>query len=225
MAVTFINSTGANIATAASTWSIPTHSSRVGGAAMVLGLGFGSSAVSVSTVTDNAGNVWKLAVAVPGNRPGGAELWYATNLSSNSTRVSVTLSGASSGGLALGQFDGVSTANALAAVGSSAQIANSTTFGASQITVPADGVAVSFGRLQYSTLGTITNNGGMTTWISTASMVRSHGMYLLPGGAASTAQGQFTCSSRGLGAAVIAAFSDTVVAGGGAFQFCLMGVQ
>lgn len=225
MAITFINSTGRDIATAASTWSIQPNSSIEGGAGLVLGLGFGSSAVSVSTVTDNTTNVWKLATAVPSSRPGGAELWYCTNLSSLSTRVSVTLSGASSGGLALAQFRGLSTANALSAVGSSAQVANSTLFGASQITVPPNGVAVSFGRLQYSTLGTITNNGGMTTWISTSGLVRSHGMYLIDGGAGSTAQGQFQTSSRGLGAGVIAAFSDTAVAGGGVFQFCLMGVQ
>ena len=151
-------------------------------------------------------------------------MWYATNISSGSTRVSVTLSGNSSGGLSLGQFRGISTANALKATGSSAMTANSTVFGASQIAVGVDEVAVSFARLTYSTIGLITNRGGMTTWISTASLPRTHGMYVINGASPSTASGEFQTSSRGRGVGVIAAFSDTAVVGGGDAYGYLMGV-
>src|SRR3990167_1827510 len=127
MAIAFINSTGLRIAGSASTWSIPTHSSLEGGAALFVGLGLASSAVTVTGVTDNAGNVFSLAVARGTAKPAaGAELWYALNCSSASTRVSITLSGNSSGSLGLGQFRGVSTANALLETGSSAITANST---------------------------------------------------------------------------------------------------
>ena len=82
MAITFINSTALTFGTAASTWSIPTHSSRLGGAAFIIGLGPASSAVTISTVTDNAGNVYLRAVARDTPRPAaGAEIWYALNCS------------------------------------------------------------------------------------------------------------------------------------------------
>lgn len=215
MAITFLNSTGATIGTAASTWSIVPHSSREGGAGLVIGIGLGSSAESVSTITDApAGNVWHRAVAVASPRPRGVELWYATNTSSNSTRISITLSGNSSGTIGLGQWRGISTANALSVTGSSAQNGNSTLFGASVITPPtANQLVVSFGMLTFSSLGTITNLSGMTTWISTSSIPRSHGMYEIQG-AASTQGADWKTSSRGLGANVIAAFSDTAVMGG-----------
>ena len=215
MAITFLNSTGATIATAASTWSIVPHSSLEGGAGLVLGIGMASSGQSVSTVTDApAGNVWRRAVAVPTTRPVAVEMWYATGTSSNSTRISITLSGASSGTVAVAQFLGISTANALSVTGSSAQNGNSTVFGASVITPPtANQVVVSYGMLTFSSLGTITNLSGMTTWISTSVVPRSHGMYEIQG-AASTQGGDWKTSSRGLGANVIAAFSDTAVMGG-----------
>lgn len=214
MAITFLNSTGATIATAASTWSIVPHSSLEGGAGLVLGFGMASTSVSVSTVTDNTTTVWRRAVAAPATRPVAVELWYATNLSSLSTRISATLSGNSSGTLGLGQFRGISTANALSVTGSSAQNGNSTVFGASDLTPPtANQVVVSFGYLTYSTLGTITNLSGMTTWISTNTIPRSHGMYQIQV-AASSQGSDWKTSSRGFGATVSAAFSDTAVLGG-----------
>lgn len=215
MAITFLNSTGAQIATAASTWSIVPHSSLEGGAGLVLGFGMASTSVSVSTVTDNTTTVWRRAVAMGSTRPVSVELWYATNLSSLSTRISATLSGNSSGTLGLGQFRGISTANALSVTGSSAQNGNSTVWGASEITPLTDNqLVVSFGYLTFSTLGTITNLSGMTTWISTASIPRSHGMYEIQT-VASTQSASWKTSSRGSGACVSAAFSDTAVLGGG----------
>jgi hypothetical protein len=227
MAITFLNSTGLLITVGnQSTWSIPTHSSRLGGAAFVVGVGLASSVVTVSAMMDNAGNAYALAVrAVTPLPAAGAELWYATNISSASTRVSVTLSGNSSGSLGIGQFDGISTGGALDLTGSSAITANSTSHGASQITPSTTNmVVVSFARLTASTLGTITNLGGMTTWISTASAVRTHGMYIIQT-TASTATGSFTTSSNAQHAAVIAAFSDTAapVLFSGGSQLMLMG--
>ena len=210
MAIAFINSTGRTIGTAASTWSIPTHSSREGGAALFVGLGLASSAVTITGVTDNSGNAYALAMRRGTAKPAaGAELWYATNCSSASTRVSITLSGASSGSLGLGQFRGVSTANALLETGSSAITANSTSHGASQITPSeANTLVLSFARLTASSVGSVTNLGGMTTWLSSGQAVRCHGMYIIQG-AASTCTGSFTTSSNAMHASVIASFSDT----------------
>lgn len=217
MAITVLNSTGKDVTTSASTWSITPHSSIEGGAGMFLGVGCASTAASVSTVTDNAGNVWKRAIASPGTKTGAhVELWYATNYSSASTRVSLDVSGGSSGGLALLQVRGISTANALCGTASSNVTANSTIFAGGEFTPTlANTLIVSFERLSYSTAGTITNQGGMTTWVSTTSTgaLRTHGMYLSMG-AASTVSGTFTTSSRGFGSGVIAAFADTVVLGG-----------
>ncbi len=230
MAITFINSTGASISAAASTWSLAINvagSTLQGGAALVVGLGPASSAVTVSAVTDNTTNVYRRAVQRATPKPAAsAELWWASAISSASTRISVTLSGASSGSLGMGQFQQVSTANAVGVTGSSAITANSTSHGASQITPTlANSLIVSYARMTASTVGTFTNLGGMTTWLSTVAANRSYGMYLIQG-AASTVTGSFTTSSNAQHASVIAAFGDTVtppVGGGASFAFCLMG--
>ena len=225
MPITFVNST-AGIITAAnqSTWSLATHSSRLGGAAFMVGLGLGSSAVTVSAVTDNTTNTYLLAIRRPTPKPAvGTELWYVTNISSASTRVSVTLSGNSSGGLAIAQFAGVSTANSLLATASSAITANSTSHGAAEIT--SSGTAVSFSRLTASTLGTITGLGSMTAWVSTNALLRTYGQYLI-NTAPSTVTASYTTSSNAQHASVLAVFSDTVVIvpGGRADPFMLMGM-
>lgn len=220
MAITFLNSTAATIATAASTWSIQPNSSIEGGAGFVLGFGLASTAVSVSTVTDNAGNVYRRAVAAPGTKVVGAEMWYATNISSASTRISVTLSGNSTGTIGLLQARGISTGSPLSGTASSNVTANSTVWSAGEFTpTRANCIAVSYELLSFSTAGTITNQGGMTTWVSTTSTgaPRTHGMYIIQG-AASTVSGSFTTSSRGFGSGVIAAFSDTSVLGGTRFR-------
>jgi hypothetical protein len=211
MAIAFINSTVLTVATAASTWSIPTHSSIEGGAALIVGVGPASSGVSVQVMTDNIGNTYNTAVRCTVAKPAlcNAELWYAMNISSLSTRISLTLTAASSGSVAVGQFRGVSTRLALDRTASSAIAANSTSHGAAEITPSAANmVVVSYARMNASTIGTVTNLGGMTTWASTAAAVRQHGMYIIQG-AASTCTGSFTTSSQCLHASVIAAFSDT----------------
>ena len=239
MAILFVNSTAGTRATAASTWSMATHSSKAGGAAFIVGLGPASSAVTISTVTDNTTNVYRLAVRCLTPKPAaGAELWYATNISSASTRISVTLSGNSSGSMGIGQFSGVSTANALGVTGSSAVTAASTVHSASEITptLPIS-LVVAFSRATASTIVPTTLDGGTLAWISTLAAVRTVGSYIIQAGAeASTATGQWrtaAATSTGLcmHSAVIAAFGDTVspppppVAGGGCFVFTLLGVQ
>ena len=232
--IEFVNTIAATIGTAASTWSIATHSSKAGGAAFIVGVGVGSSAVTVSTMADNTTNVYLRAIVAATPRPvAGAELWYTRNISSASTRVSVTLSGSASGSIAVGQFTHLSTANTLDVVGErTSTAANSSLYGSSQVTpTSTDGLIVSFTRLTASTIGTITNLSTMTTWVSTQStgVVRTHGMYGYTVDAASTWTGSFKSSSKAVHASVIAVFNDTFVAavGGGGFQwaFSMMGVQ
>lgn len=228
--ITFVQSSGVTIGTAASTWSIPIGaSSMVGGGLMVIGVGVGTSGVTVSTITDNTTNVYLKAVARGSPRPtAGAELWYANGFSTASTRVSVTLSGNDSGALAYGEFVGISTGTPLGPTGSSAITANSTSHSVSEITPTSSNVVISFARLTASTIGTITNNANYNTWISTNTIARTFGAYWIQS-TASTATGPFTTSSNCQHAAVIAAFYDTVVVGGAAFvwspSFCLFGVS
>lgn len=235
MAIAFVNSTAMTYGTAASTWSIPTHTSIAGGAAFVVGLGPASSAVTVSTVTDNTTNVYKLAVRRDSPKPAAsAELWYVANISSLSTRISVTLSGTSSGAMAVGQFTGVSTANALGVTGSSAVTANSSVHSASEITpTAANSLVVMFSRVTASTLAPTAFDDSFLPWTSTGFFGRTVGLYKIQG-AASTATGQWRSgagASTGLvmHSAVIAAFGDTVtppVGGGmGCCNFTLCGVQ
>lgn len=217
MAITFLNSTAATIGTAASTWSIQPHSSIEGGAGWAVGIGLASTSVSVSTITDNTTNVFLKAIAAGATKTVGAELWYCSNLSSASTRISVTLSGNSSGTIGLLQARGISTGSPLSGTSSSNVTANSTIFAAGEFTpTRPDCLVVSYELLSFSTAGTITNQGGMTTWVSTTSTgaPRTHGMYIIQSGAGSTVSGTFTTSSRGFGTGVIAAFSDTSVFGG-----------
>ena len=215
MAIAFVNSTAKIITAAASTWSMAYHSSRTGGAAYFLGVGLATGAISVSSAGDNLGAQFTLAKRQTGTSTSAAELWYATNQSSASTRVFVGLSGASSGGLAIGQFTGISTANALGPTGSSAIGANSTSHGASQIT--SSGIAISFSRLTASTIGTVTVLGGMSQWVTTAALLRTVGLYLNNANE-STVTGSYTTSSRAMHASVIAAFFDTAVAAAAGFR-------
>ena len=234
MAIAFINSTALTIGTAASTWSIPTHSSRAGGAAFIVGLGPASSAVTVSTVTDNTTNVYRLAVRQGTPKPAAsAELWYVSAISSASTRVSVTLSGNSSGSLAVGQWSGVSTGNPVHMTGSTAITANSTVHRAAEITPTSNGtLIVAFHRANVSTISPTAVDNSFSQWVTTGGAVRTMGLYAIQG-TASTASGQWRTNAAGTSggcqhSGVIASFSDTadaVVAGGGYVDaFNLMGV-
>lgn len=231
--IAFMSSTGASIATSASTWSIATPSGLVGGGAFIVGLGPASSGVTISTITDNTTNVFLKAVACGTPKPAaGAELWYCNGISTSSTRISVTLSGASSGSLALLHATGLSTNSPLGLTGSSAITANSTSHGASSVTpTSSNGLLVTFFRLTASTLGTITGNASMTdVWVTTnaAGAPRTYGQFWLQSDATGS-EGAFTTSSNAMHAGVIAWFADTVVSAGGAvfrpFVFTLMGVQ
>lgn len=233
MAIAFINSTALTFGTAASTWSIPTHSSKSGGAAFIVGLGPASTAVTISTVTDNTTNVYQLAVRRLSPLPAGAELWYVTNISSASTRISVTLSGNSSGSMAVGQWTGVSTANALDLTNTNIDAANSTVHTCGEITpTTAGAVVVSFSRTNVSTISPTGLDGSILAWCSTGQAVRTVGNYIIQG-AASTATGQWRTNAAGtsggcLHSGVIAAFGDTGTApifGGSCESFALMGVQ
>lgn len=236
MAIEFINSTAGTIGTAASTWSIVPHSSIEGGAAWFVGIGVGSTSVIVSTVTDNAGNVYRLAVRRPNPRPNaGAEIWYATNISTLSTRVSITLSGNSSGSQGIGQFRGVSTGNALGVTETGADGVASTVHACSVVTPTLDNsLVVAFSRANVSTIVPVVHDGGFLAWISTGQAVRTVGGYIIQT-SASTATGTWRTQSAGTStgvsahAGVIAAFGDTVTPpppSGGYFEsFALMGFQ
>ncbi len=233
MAIAYVNSTAGTMATAASTWSIATHSSRVGGAAYIVGIGLASTTVTVTAMTDNTTNVYALAKRKGAGKPQGVELWYSPACSSLSTRVSVTLSGASSGSIALGQWTGVSTANALGLTSTGATLTVSSLHTCVQLTPAwANAAVIGFSRTAASSMVPVTIDGGMSAWCSTLAAVRTVGLYIIQG-AASTCTGQWrtgAASSTGLcmAASVIAAFGDTNTApvGGTAYRqsFCLMGV-
>ena len=204
-----------------------------GGAALLVGMGFESSVFTCSTVTDNAGNVYQRAVACPNPKPAaGAELWYATNISSASTRVHATLSGASSGSIAVGQFRGVSTANAILSTVSGAITANSTVHSLPEITPSsANALVAAFYRCHASTMSPTAVDGGFSQWVTTGGAVRTMGLYLIQG-AASTATAQWrtnaATSSGGVQhAGVMAAFSDTqfLLPSGGNPSLTLTGVM
>lgn len=220
MAITVINSTQRNFGNAAaSTWGIATHSSRLGGAAFIVGITPGSSDVTVSGITDNAGNTYTLAVACASPKPtaAGAELWYATNISSASTRVEITLSGGSSGNVAILQADGVSTANALGITGSSANEDLSTIHTVVNITASADNsLLVALYGNHDDTNAPLVADGGASSWVA-ISPQRTVGLYLIQG-AASTFSGTWrTDAATSTGgvrhASVIAEFLDTGVGG------------
>lgn len=211
MPFSFVSSTTATIGAAASTWSIPLVLSSGNG--VVVCAGAGSSVNVVSTVNDNAGNVYLRAVAAStaGAPAAHVELWYCARLTNGSTRVLVDWSAASSGALALGQWSGFSTyASVLNATGSSVTTANSTSWSAQSIT-PAYGnsLVVEGDRMIASSLGTANVSAGYT-WLSTSG--RTFMQYQIQG-ASSATDAAWTTSSRAAGhAAVIAAFlSDTVV--------------
>lgn len=229
MAITFVNSTGATVATAASTWSLALPAVTAG-SAVIVGIGVATSNVTVSTVTDNSGATFQRAVARGTPRPAaGAELWYATNVAATSTRVSVTLSGSDSGSIASVCFTGFSTNNALGPTASSAITANSTLHGAANLTQPvSSGVAVAFSRLTASSLGNVTPGANYTAWISTGTCVRTLGEYWIQT-AATITDGLYNTNSNAQHASVIAYFYDTLVltptAGHLAGRHPLLGVQ
>lgn len=233
MAIAFVNSTALQISVGnQSTWSIPTHSSRAGGAAFIVGLGMASTSVSASTVTDNAGNTYLKAIQTVSSKAQCAELWYATNISSASTRISVTNSGNSSGSLAVAQFTGISTANALLESTWFGSTALSTVFVCPEFTPSsANAVVIMFARSNVSTMSPVAFDGGQTAWTSTGNAVRQVGGYVIQG-AASTFTGQWrsgagTSTGRCQVGMVTAAFSDTqfVLPVSGWPGFALMGVQ
>lgn len=221
MPIAFINSTTASAASG-STWTLPTHSWRVGGAAFIVCLNPASSAVTVSTITDNTTNIYRKAVAVGSPKPAvSAEIWYATNISSASTGISVLWSAASSGNLGIGQFDGVSTANALDVTGSSAITANSTSHSAQTVTPStANCLVVTCARVTASTISPIRSGANYTAFISTGVQPRTHCMYWIQGTPTATDGpwtngGATTSTGTTMHAEAIAVFFDTAAGGGG----------
>lgn len=211
MAITFINTTAADITASASTWSIEVHSSRVGGGAYIVGIGTASSGVSVSSVGDNLGTQFSKASTMASPRDDVAEMWYLTNISSASTRVHVGLSAASSGGLAIAHFNGLSTANALRAFsGSENSTGNQSTHSAAQITPDSTSVVVTFSRL-VAGAGATTPGANFTEWLDTGVILRSYGQYWIQTDNVAT-EGPWTGTSNTVNAQVMAAFADTFVA-------------
>ena len=237
--IEFVTSNGVTVGTAASTWSmVPGGSSMLGGGAIVVGIGVGSSAVTVSTITDNTTNLYLKAIARGSPLPAaGAELWYAMGYSTASTRISVTLSGSASGSIAYSNWDGFSTQNALGPTGSSGNSTNSTAHSITEVTSTSTGaLVISFNRTNVSTISPIRVGSGYTAWVSTNNAVRTFGEYWIQG-AASTATAPWTNGAAGgssgqcLFSGVSAIFYSTVVIGGGGgflgqpWTFTLMGVQ
>lgn len=219
-AFSVLASTGGTIGTAASTWSMLSSQMQLtAGGALIVGFGLGSSAVTITNVTDNVGNAFSLAVARGTPKPSscGAEIWYANGITAGTTRISVTLSGNSSGSMGILHVTGMSTNTPLDLTGSSASAAVSSNHGASEITpTTANSLVVSYGYMSQTTGGAIVSLGGMSPWVSTNSLgaPKTHAMFLIQG-AASTVSGSWRTSSLVNHAAVVAAFNDTNAIGGG----------
>lgn len=231
MAIAFINSTKLDVTVAASTWSIPT-STLNGGAALIVGVGLaGSSSIQVTAMTDNTPNVYTLMSSrASSGSTITAELWASRGISSASTRISFTLSGASSGGVAVAQFTGISTAGGFPNVkGSSANAVTSTTISAAKVTPSTEGLAIGFARMNASTFGTITAGAGYTAWASTSAtgVQRCFGEYRIDA-TPTTASHPFATSSRTFYNCVLAYLSDTVAVavGGGSWppRMLMMGL-
>lgn len=236
--IVFVTSGGATIGTAASTWSLATPSSKVGGGAFIVGIGPASSAVTVSTVTDNTTNVYLKAVARASTAAARAELWYCNQISSASTRISVTLSANASGSMGVAHFTGLSTGSPHDSTASTGSFATglSTVHTAGQVTPGAsNALVIMFSRSVNSTISPAAFDGGMTAWISTGTAVRTHGSYIIQGASASTCTGQWrtnaaTSTGGTLHAAVIATFLDTRASAGGVvlvpeYHFMLLGLN
>lgn len=236
MAFTFVSgvTVRANAGTAASTWSLATSTFvLVAGAGLVLGLNIASTSVDASTITDAAGNVWRLAARAPGTKTRGGELWYASNINETSTRISIALSGNSTGNIWLGQWEGMSTGTPLdqtAALNGAA----STVHVVTQITPSAaDALVVAFYACSGSTIVPVAFDGGFSTNVSSQFCAAGYIIQTSP----STATGQWRTASAGTStgqvtvSGLIASFFDT---NGGAppagdlswhGNFCLVGFQ
>lgn len=231
----FVNSTAVTIATPASTWSIATHSSRVGGAGYVVGLGrAGDTFSGVTQVTDNLGTAYSTAVQFYSVNYATLELWYAPSVSSNSTRIHVTFAANASGSIAVGQWTGFPpTVGVTGSSESSPSSAISTSHSASEITPTLDNsLVVMFGRMSPSTGSPNALDGGQSEWCSTGQAVRTIGGYIVQAGA-STATGQWRTGAGTAGSsgrvghsAIIAAFGAPAVTDYYApYQMLSMGVQ
>ena len=230
MAVTFVSSTGLTIGASASTWSLPFASSMTDGAAILVGIGLASSVVTVSTVTDNTTNLYQLAVRLGAGPkpPDNVEIWYSLSISSLSTRISVTLSATSSGGIGAAQFTGLSSANALKETASSASITTSSRHSAANITPSTTGLLFVFARLN-ATQGAGSPTSNYIEWVDTNVIDRCYGMYQIQTTIADSS-GTWTNSTAVFTGTCLAAFGAGPPPAGGAavrppWLFSLMGVQ
>jgi hypothetical protein len=209
MAIAFVNSTGRDITVGASTWSMEYHTDRTGGAAYILGLGSGSSGVSVVSVADNNAVAFTKASSASTVRGPSMELWYQLNISSASTRVHVTWSASCSGGLGLAQFTGISTASGFDQAVSSNSTTASSVHSAAPITPASTGLVVTFSRASANVNGPITPGANFTEWISTTALLRSYGQYWIQPAIAQT-EGDWVSTQQMVVSQSIAAFADTV---------------
>jgi hypothetical protein len=227
MAISFVNSTGVRIATAASTWSLAVPAVTAGGT-LIVGVGYSASTVATSTVTDNAGNVYtKAGSAILGSTHPMAELWYAKNVAS-CTRISLTAGAASSGAMVSAHFTGISTGGALGPVGSSAT-ASSTSVSAATISPASAGVVVMFTKWGATAPGSISTTAGFTGFVSTNIVsLNAYGQYVIQG-APSATDGAFTTLNARSYASVIAVFYDTAgetpVIVANPYHMTMLGVQ
>ena len=225
MAITFSGSTTVNVATAASTWSINSSAVFTSTAAdegLVLGLTGNSSVVTITGVTDDAGNAWGLAIAAAraGTSSGMAELWYARK-ASLSTRISVSLSANSSGTLGLGVVQRLGFPHATT---SSAATAVSSVHSAASLTpTVAPTIFFTAARLLQSTVGGSSTPATWSVFMSTAVNIRTVGYYKIQT-ASSAETGTWNTSSRAGHVVAMAAFAEysSLVGGGG---LTLLGVQ
>lgn len=209
MAITFGASTTVNIGTAASTWSINSSAiitSTTADEGALLLLTNNSSVVTITSVTDGVSNAWAEVVNTgrAGNSSAYASLW-AVQKYAPSTRVSIGLSGNSSGTISLTRWGRLGLADNSV---SSVTATNGTTRSAGNVTPSTSNcLIVTFGRLLASTVGTNNTPATYSTLTSTNVQVRHPGFYKIQT-TSSNETGQWTTSSNSGHAIILAAFKE-----------------
>ena len=235
MAITFLNSTGFRRSAASTVWA-NALSTRDGSAGLVVGVGVGGSSTTVvKAVRTSPGNVaFTFAARANSPRPlAGAELWYLTTYdtaASATTGVEVLFGPASTGTMIIGQFVGISTANALGSVSAAGIEAVSSVHDVPEVV--SSGAAIAFYRFQQTTGGALSTVSASSQTIFQSTVLATPlacALYHISADNA-TNTGRANTTAAVMHAGAMALFFDTVAGEPGAFYyggtgFSLMGLQ
>ncbi len=165
----------------------------------------GTSARTVSSVTDSQGNTWTRTVsATADSTRDDAEIWYTTAAASSTDTVTLHLSGSSKANITLAEFSGRATNE----VGVGAASNTTTTHSSGNTNAASAGdfvVGLYVDRGQSSTLGIGDGKLQLGTNIGPSTNPESDQSYVL-GAAAGAQSALFTSSGNSTAAVVVAAF-------------------